>query len=136
MTGTATAARYADLAERYEADKEYKPGTVVVFGGSKEITQSTTFMDTRVAGVISTNPAHLMNSEAGDNKTHPPVALQGRVPCRVIGKIQKGDMLVTSTIPGVAIATTDPKLGTVIGKSLENYDSDHIGTIEVVVGRA
>lgn len=136
MSGTATAARYADLAERYEADKEYKPGTVVVFGGSKEITQSTTFMDARVAGVISTNPAHLMNSEAGDNKTHPPVALQGRVPCRVIGKIQKGDMLVTSTIPGVAIAATDPKLGTVIGKSLENYDSDHIGMIEVVVGRA
>ena len=136
FSGTATTARYADLAERYESDKEYKPGTVVVFGGSKEITQSTALMDTRVAGVISTNPAHLMNSEAGDDKTHPPVALTGRVPCRVIGKIQKGDMLVTSSIPGVAIATTDPKVGTVIGKSLENYDSDHIGLIEVVVGRA
>ena len=136
MYGTLTAARYADLAERYEADKEYKPGTVVVFGGDKEITQSNIYMDTRVAGIISTNPAHLMNSEAGDDITHPPVALQGRVPCRVIGKIKKGDMLVTSTIPGVAIATTEPKVGTIIGKALQNYDSDHIGFIEVVVGRA
>jgi hypothetical protein len=136
MTGTATQARYADLAERYETDKEYKPGTVVVFGGDKEITQSSKYMDRRVAGVISTNPAHLMNSEAGNDQTHPPVALQGRVPCRVVGKIQKGDLLVTSSIPGVAIAADDPKLGAVIGKALENYDNDHIGMIEVVVGRA
>jgi len=136
MTGTATAARYADLAERYEADKEYKPGTVVIFGGDKEITQSSKYMDRRVAGVVSTNPAHLMNSEAGNDKTHPPVALQGRVPCRVVGKIQKGDLLVTSSIPGVAIAAEDPKMGSVIGKALENYNNDHIGMIEVVVGRA
>jgi hypothetical protein len=136
MTGTATQARYADLAERYEADKEYKPGTVVVFGGDKEITQSSKYMDRRVAGVISTNPAHLMNSEAGNDQTHPPVALQGRVPCRVVGKIQKGDLLVTSSIPGVAIAADEPKIGAVIGKALENYDNDHIGMIEVVVGRA
>jgi hypothetical protein len=136
MTGTATAARYADLAERYESDKEYKPGTVVIFGGDKEITQSSKYMDKRVAGVISTNPAHLMNSEAGNDQTHPPVALQGRVPCRVVGKIQKGDLLVTSSIPGVAIAADDPKIGTVIGKALENYNDDHIGLIEVVVGRA
>jgi len=136
MTGTATQARYADLAERYESDKEYKPGTVVVFGGDKEITQSSKYMDKRVAGVISTNPAHLMNAEAGNDKTHPPVALQGRVPCRVIGKVQKGDLLVTSSISGVAIVAEDPKVGTVVGKALENYDSDHIGMIEVVVGRA
>jgi hypothetical protein len=136
MTGTATAARYADLAERYEADKEYKPGTVVIFGGDKEITQSSKYMDRRVAGVVSTNPAHLMNSEAGNDQTHPPVALQGRVPCRVVGKIQKGDLLVTSSIPGVAIAAEDPKIGTVVGKALENYNNDHIGVIEVVVGRA
>jgi hypothetical protein len=136
MTGTATQARYADLAERYEADKEYKPGTVVIFGGGKEITQSSKYMDRRVAGVISTNPAHLMNSEAGNDQTHPPVALQGRVPCRVVGKIQKGDLLVTSSIPGVAISAEEPKIGAVIGKALENYDNDHIGVIEVVVGRA
>ena len=135
ITGTATQARYADLAERYAADKEYKPGTVVIFGGTAEITQSNKYMDRRVAGVISTNPAHLMNAEAGNDKTHPAVALQGRVPCKVVGKVQKGDMLVTSTIPGVAIAAEDPAVGTVIGKALENYDSDHIGLIEVVVGR-
>ena len=135
MTGTATAARYADLAERYESDKEYKPGTVVIFGGTKEVTQSSKYMDKRVAGVISTNPAHLMNSEAGNDQTHPAVALTGRVPCRVVGKIQKGDLLVTSSIPGVAISCESPAVGTVIGKALENYDNDHIGLIEVVVGR-
>ncbi len=136
MTGTATAARYADLAERYETDKEYEVGTVVVFGGDKEITVSNVKMDTRVAGIISANPAYMMNCEAGDNTTHPYVALAGRVPCRVVGKIKKGDLLVTSGIPGVAVAATgDIKVGSMIGKALENYDSDHIGTIEVVAGR-
>ena len=137
MTGTATAARYADLAERYAADKEYPVGTVVVFGGDKEITTTNTKMDTRVAGIISANPAYMMNCEAGNDKTHPYVALAGRVPCRVAGKIKKGDLLVTSGIPGVAVAATnDIKVGSMIGKALEDYDSDHIGTIEVVAGRA
>ena len=131
MNGTATSAQYADLAEKYSSDAEYEPGTVVVFGGSKEITQSTTFMDRRVAGVISTNPAYLMNSGADGL----PVALQGRVPCKVIGKIEKGDMLVSSAIPGVAAVTYSPQIGTVIGKALENYDSQEVGIIEVVVGR-
>lgn len=131
FNGTATSAQYADLAENYVSDAEYKPGTVVVFGGSKEITQSTTFMDRRVAGVISTNPAYLMNSAA----VGLPVALQGRVPCKVIGKIEKGDMLVSSSIPGVAEATYTPEIGSIIGKALENYNSKEIGIIEVVVGR-
>ena len=136
MTGTATAARYADLAERYATDKEYPVGTVVVFGGDKEITVSNIKMDTRVAGIISANPAYMMNCEAGDDQTHPYVALAGRVPCRVAGKIKKGDLLVTSGIPGVAVAaTSDIKVGSMIGKALEDYDSDHIGTIEVVAGR-
>jgi hypothetical protein len=136
MTGTATAARYADLAERYATDNEYPVGTVVVFGGDKEITVSNIKMDTRVAGVISANPAYMMNCEAGSDATHPYVALAGRVPCRVVGKIEKGDMLVSSGIAGVAIATDNPRMGSMIGKALEDYDSDHIGTIEVVVGRA
>jgi hypothetical protein len=137
MTGTATAARYADLAERYAADQEYPVGTVVVFGGDKEITTTNAKMDTAVAGVISANPAFMMNSEAGDNATHPYVALAGRVPCRVAGKIKKGNILVTSGIPGVAVAAVgDIKVGSMIGKALEDYDSDHIGTIEVAVGRA
>jgi hypothetical protein len=137
MTGTATAARYADLAERYAADREYPVGTVVVFGGDKEITTTNTKMDTAVAGVISANPAFRMNCEAGEDSTHPYVALAGRVPCRVAGKIKKGNIMVTSGIPGVAVAAVgDIKVGSMIGKALENYDSDHIGTIEVAVGRA
>lgn len=137
MTGTATAARYADLAERYAADREYTVGTVVVFGGDKEITTTNIKMDTAVAGVISANPAFRMNCEAGEDNTHPYVALAGRVPCRVAGKIKKGNIMVTSGIPGVAVAASgDIKVGSMIGKALEDYDSDHIGTIEVAVGRA
>ena len=131
MNGTATSAQYADLAEKYTSDAEYAPGTVVVFGGDKEITISTQHMDRRVAGVISTDPAHLMN--AGIDGLA--VALTGRVPCKVVGTIRKGDMLVSSDVPGVAIAELDPKMGTVIGKALEDYTSTEVGVIEVVVGR-
>ncbi len=131
-TLTATQARYADLAEKYLPDNNYEPGTVVVFGGGAEITVTTEFMDRRVAGIISTNPAYMMNSEQAGGVF---VALQGRVPCKVIGKIKKGDMLVTSGTPGVAIAEKNPALGSVIGKALENYDSNEVGIIEVVAGR-
>jgi len=132
FSGTATRARYADLAENYLPDAQYAPGTVLVFGGECEVTVSTTPLDTRVAGVVSTNPAHLMNGALTNGVA---VALQGRVPCQVVGTIRKGDMLVTSDIPGVATSTATPQLGTVIGKALENYDSSTVGTIEVVVGR-
>lgn len=131
FNGTATSARYADLAEKYLSDKDYDPGTVVIFGGTHEITESVKYMDNKVAGVISTNPAHLMNAEIDGL----PLALQGRVPCKVVGKIKKGDMMVTSSIHGVATACDDPRLGTVIGKALEDYDSSDVGMIEVVVGR-
>jgi hypothetical protein len=129
--GTATSAQYADLAEKYSTDAEYISGTVVIFGGEKEVTQSVSYMDTRLAGVISSNPAYLMNSAAEGL----PVALQGRVPCRVMGTIVKGDMLVSSSTPGVAVACGEPRIGSVIGKALENYDSQEVGIIEVVVGR-
>jgi hypothetical protein len=102
-----------------------------VFGGEKEVTISTISDDRRVAGVVSTNPAHLMNGGIDGVS----VALQGRVPCRVYGLIYKGDLMVTSNIPGVARANNDAKMGTVIGKALENYQSTEVGTIEVVVGR-
>jgi hypothetical protein len=95
---TATSALYADLAENYEADSNYQPGTVVVFGGSNEITVSNERADERVAGVISTNPAHLMNAAM----TGLPVALRGRVPVKVVGPVVKGDSLVTSSTPGFA----------------------------------
>jgi hypothetical protein len=128
----ATSAQYADLAEIYESDSEYEVGTVVIFGGEKEITVSSMGADPRVAGVISENPAYLMNNDA----TGQAVALQGKVPCKVVGQISKGDMLVThSQHPGVARKATDPKMGTVIGKALEEYNSTEIGTINIVAGR-
>ena len=129
----ATSAQYADLAEIYLADAAYAPGTLVVFGGTHEITVTHICHDARVAGIISTDPAYLMNTGA----TGLPVALTGRVPARVVGQINKGDRLVSSTIPGVAIALDPDKYepGCIIGKSLEEYDSGEIGTIEIAVGR-
>src|SRR6056300_721180 len=128
----ATSAQYADLAEIYESDAEYEAGTVVVFGGKKEITISTVGNDTAIAGVISENPAYLMNDTANGL----PVALMGKVKCKVVGHINKGDML--SAHPqhnGVAKKTFDPQVGEVIGKALQDYDSTEIGTINIVVGR-
>jgi hypothetical protein len=124
----------ADLAEYYEGDKEYEVGTVLVFGGDKEVTVTGKQADNKVAGVVSNTAAFVMYDACPGHKNL--VALQGRVPCKVVGKIQKGEMLVTSKIFGVAIAAGDDvKVGTVVGKALENYDSDHIGTIEIAVGR-
>ena len=124
----------ADLAENYEGDKQYEVGTVLVFGGDKEVTISTIKGDTRVAGVVSNTAAYTMYEACPGLKNL--VALQGRVPCKVVGKINKGDILITSGIPGVAVAASgDVKVGTVVGKALEVYDSDHIGTIEIAVGR-
>ena len=134
LTGTATAARYADLAENYEADSVYDPGTVVIFGGDKEITVSKFTHDPRIAGVVSTNPAHLMNAEQQNGTA---VALQGRVPCKVKGMIAKGDVLVASGVPGVACKMVKDmyEVGCVIGKALENHTEAGEGVIEVVVGR-
>jgi hypothetical protein len=124
----------ADLAEYYEGDKEYEVGTVLVFGGDKEVTVTDQQGDRRVAGVVSNTAAFAMYEGCPGLKNL--VALQGRVPCRVVGKIRKGDMLVTARIPGVAVAGGDDvKVGTVVGKALVDYDSDHIGTIEIAVGR-
>ena len=130
----ATSAQYADLAELYTADNiNYPPGTCVAFGGTNEITQTTTYAQTDVAGVVSTNPAYIMN--AGTDGL--PVALQGRVPCRVVGTIAKGDLITSSNTAGVAtrLAPEDWRPGAVIGKSLQHFDSETEGVIEVVVGR-
>lgn len=123
----------ADLAEYYEGDKEYEVGTVLVFGGEKEVTISSIANDHRVAGVVSNTAAYSMYGACPGFKNQ--IALQGRVPCRVIGKISKGALLVTSDIPGVATVSDNPKAGTIIGKAIENYDSDSIGTITISVGR-
>ena len=131
--GTAIHSLYADLAENYTADADYKPGTVVVFGGSAEITVTTQSHDTRVAGIVSTAPAYLMNEAT----TGLPVALTGRVPCQVQGPVTKGQVLVTSTTAGVAKAIDNSKFlpGCVVGKALEAININTIETIEVVVGR-
>jgi hypothetical protein len=134
FSGTASQANYADLAEKYVGDEVYEPGTVVVFGGEQEITACTTKGDRKVAGVVSTDPAYLMNN-ALEGDTVLPLALTGRVPCKVIGSVEKGDMLVTSAVPGYAIVDNDPKLGTVIGKAVGTKDDDGKGVVEVVVGR-
>ena len=129
----ATTAQYADLAEVYTSDQQYPAGTVIVFGGEAEVTQSRTSHDTRIAGVVSTNPAYLMNHDA----VGVPVALQGRVPCRVLGPVSKGDRVVSSHVPGVAQAL-DPEHyepGCIIGKALQTIESTDISIIEVVVGR-
>ena len=127
----ATSAQYADLAEIYETDHEYEVGTVVVFGGTKEITTTGQKYDTRVAGVISENPAYLMNNKSEGQ----PVALAGKVKCKVHGIIEKGTMLVASERTGCATKSQNPIVGSVIGKALEDYDSDETGTINIVVGR-
>jgi hypothetical protein len=132
----ATSAQYADLAEMYLSDVTLHPGTVVEFGGSNEITISVTNHSSRVAGIISTRPSHLMNATLTGEHAYP-VALTGRVPCTVIGKISKGDCLVSSDHPGAAQRLNSEKFvpGCIIGKALQDHDSDSIGTIEVAVGR-
>jgi hypothetical protein len=128
----ATTALYADLAEVYEADADYAPGTVVSFGGSKEVSISTRYADPAVAGVISANPSYLMNN--GLTVDHRAiVALTGRVPTSVTGTVYKGSMMVSAG-NGRAMACVTPAMGTVIGKALENFDGES-GIIEIVVGR-
>ena len=128
----ATTAQYADLAELYSADATYAPGTVLDFGGTNEVTISSVASSTRVAGVVSTNPAHLMNGVL-ESEHKVAVALTGRVPTSVTGTVRKGDMMVTAG-NGYAQASAAPAMGTVIGKALENIDGGS-GTIEIVVGR-
>jgi hypothetical protein len=133
MYGKAIQAQYADLAEHYTADDLYGPGTVVVFGGEQEITTTDISHDPRAAGVISTDPAYLMNAATPGL----PVALTGRVPCQVLGPVFKGQVLVTSCTIGTAQGIDNTKYvpGCVIGKALATINSNTIETIEVVVGR-
>jgi hypothetical protein len=139
----ATSAQYADLAEMYEADASYEPGTVLCFGGSKEVEISKISHASTVAGVVSTNPSYIMN--AGQSGSHVvTVALTGRVPTQVIGQIKKGDRIVASHLPGIATVLDSSKYepGCIIGKALEAHEpvfdaagQEIAGTIEVVVGR-
>ena len=129
--GVSTQAQYADLAENYVADDNYEIGTVVVFGGDAEITVTNEFADHRVAGVISANPAYLMNAAVSGL----PVALRGRVLVRVSGPVAKGDLLVTSTTPGYARSVgSDTGFGVrIFAKSLEVNTNNGTNIIEAVI---
>jgi hypothetical protein len=131
----ATSAQYADVAEQYQADADYAPGTVLVLGGAQEVTASTHSHDTAVAGVVSQRPSYLMNAGL-QTANSVPVALLGRVPCQVVGTITRGQLLVTSSTPGTATALDHTKYvpGCVIGKALEDYNSNVAGIIEIAVG--
>ena len=137
ITATATAARYADLAEKYTSDIQYPPGTVVVLGGEAEVTRSPGPTSRAIAGIVSTDPAYLMNTYL-EGECVVDVALIGRVPCMVTGIINKGDLLVSSSRPGHACAwtnATNPPAGSIVGKAIENKTDEDPGVIEVLVGR-
>jgi carbonic anhydrase/acetyltransferase-like protein (isoleucine patch superfamily) len=121
--GATFQATYADVAERYASDADYAPGTALVIGGTAEVTMTTKHGDTARAGIVSTNPAYRLNSTAGNDITHPYIALKGKVPCKVVGPISKGDFVVTSTRAGFAerMQDGDSPLA-VLGRALSSFD--------------
>jgi hypothetical protein len=132
----ATGAQYSDVAERYAADDFLQKGTVVSIGGTEEITTATEEMSENVFGVVSTQPAFMMNASAGNNDSHPFVAMVGRVPVRVIGLARKGDRLVLSSTKGVARvvrANENPTTEQVIGRVLQDKIDTAEHAIECVV---
>lgn len=134
LNGLAVSALYADLAERFEADAVYEPGTVVALGGAAEITAVNEELSDSVFGVISTQPGFLMNGKAGTSETHPAVAMTGRVPVKVTGRVKKGDRLVSAG-NGLARAAKAGEANSfnVLGRSLENKTTDDVGTVNAVV---
>jgi hypothetical protein len=132
--GSRLTATYADLAERFAADDAYAPGTVVELGGEKEITIAKDELSEKVFGVVSNTAAYLMNAGAGEDDTHPAIAVAGRVSVNVIGTIKKGDRLVSAG-NGIARAanTGEATAFNTIGRSLINKDTEDAGVIEAVV---
>ena len=136
IEATATTAQYADIAERFAADAPITPGAVVMLGGTEEITETAEELSDRVFGVISTQPAYMMNNGAGSNATHPFVAMTGRTPVRVTGEARKGDRLVSSSIKGTARAASAGETINpfhVIGRALEDKFDSEIGLVNCVV---
>jgi len=136
IEATATSAQYADIAERFAADAPMIPGAVVMLGGSAEITETAEDLSDRVFGVVSTQPAYMMNSKAGNDATHPFVAMTGRTPVRVTGTVNKGDRLVSSSVKGTARAASNSETINpfhVIGRALESKYDDGIGMVNCVV---
>ena len=134
ISGLQIDANYADLAERFAADEELAPGTVVELGGTAEITQVNADLSENVFGVISTRAAYMMNSAAGTNATHPPVAMTGRVPVRTIGQVRKGDRLVSAGngLARAALAGESTAFN-VIGRALRDKLDNSEGTVEAIV---
>jgi hypothetical protein len=132
--GSRMQATYADLAERFAADEEYAPGTVVQLGGDKEITAVQYELSDDIFGVISDTAAYLMNAGAGDDKTHPPVAVSGRVQVKVTGKITKGQRLVSAG-EGIARGANPGEASAfnTIGRALEDKTTDDLGFVEAIV---
>lgn len=133
--GATFAATYsADVAERYAADAIYEPGTVLQIGGDFEVTAVKEELSEEVFGVVSTDPAYILNDGAGTDETHPKVALAGRVPVKVIGKVAKGQRLVAAG-NGFARAGTKEELTAfnVIGRALAAKDTDGEGVVEAAV---
>ena len=134
VSGTRITAQYADMAERFEADEVYEAGTVVELGGSAEITLVTEDLSEKVLGVISTRAAYLMNSGAGSDETHPPVAMTGRVPVKVVGQVRRGDRLVAAGAGQARVAESGEATAfNVIGRSLQDKFSAEAGTVEAIV---
>jgi hypothetical protein len=133
-TGSRLSATYADLAERFSADAPYEPGTVVELGGSAEITAVKYELSEDVFGVISDNMAFLMNNGAGDNDTHPAVAMTGRVRVKTLGTVRKGQRLVSAG-EGYARAADNGESTAfnVIGRALEDKTTIDLGTVEAIV---
>jgi hypothetical protein len=130
----ATSAQYADMAERFHADAEYAPGTIVELGGVNEITLCVEQLSSKVFGVVSTQPAYLMNGNAGSNATHPPIAMSGRVPVNVMGFVTKGDRLVSAGNGTARSANLDEITSfNVIGRALQSKTDEGIGSIEAIV---
>ena len=128
ITATATQAQYADLAERYEADADYEPGTVLIIGGESEVTISDEPGSYKVVGVVSTDPAYLMNAESEGVA----VALAGRVPCKVSGPVSPGDLMVSSSLSGHAMADNNAQAGRIIGKAIGSSEGGE-AVIEILV---
>lgn len=132
-TLTGINAFYADIAERYEADHMYEPGTVVKLGGEKEITMTTLAGDADVFGVVSSDPAFVMNSQPGQSEMMLPVAMIGRVPCKVVGPVRKGQRLV-ATPDGMAraVASTETSMK-IFARSLVNDGNTEPRLVEVAI---
>lgn len=133
-SGSRLNATYADLAERFESDMPYEAGTVVELGGIKEVTAVKYDLSQDVFGVVSNTAAYLLNSQAGDDFTHPPIAISGRVTVKVIGKVNKGQRLVSAG-NGIARAASENEATpfNTIGRSLTDKTTDELGTVLAAV---